>query len=439
MESGRADEARKEIEAALELAEGIGRGDLLARVHLGLLLLHTWVGPPERARHHRDRALELVTAPGDASLRCAILWGASVLAGMTGDLQVAARDIEAARSLAEELRSPLHRLRVAELHVEFLSNVGDWAVALELADRAIATARALNQRSSLTRLLVWVGLIHCGQGDVARGKASIDEAWELSGAGREGQLPDVHSAVPAHVGRAALLVAMHDFRGAIAVAEAGLAVADRTGYTVWAIHRLLPTLAEAHMLAGDLDGAARVGKRLREDSERVGHTLGLAWADACEALLVWLRGDPVTGMHRLRAAADRLEAVPVIPDAARLRRHLAARLRDMGDREGALHELRHIHEVFTRLGAERELAKTREQIRELGSRPPVREAAHGVEGLSAREVEIATLAARGKTNKAIARTLEISPRTVSTHLSNIFAKLEIGSRVELAEAVRLRR
>jgi DNA-binding CsgD family transcriptional regulator len=359
-----------------------------------------------------------------------------VLAGLTGDAGTIVHHLDEAWKLAEELRSPLHQLRVAEPRIEYLASTGEWQSALELAENTVESARALGQRSSLARLLVWTALLRLGRGELARGKAYVDEAWQLSGAGDEQQPPNVHTVVPAHVGMAAYHVAAGDFHQAARIGEAGLTIADRTGYTAWAVHRLLPTLAEAYLFLGDLDGAARTGQRLRADSERLGHSLGLAWADACDALLVWLRGDIVEGIDRLSAAADRLEAVPAVPDAARLRRHFAARLRDYGQREAALKQLRDIHEVFVRLGAERELAKTRDQIRELGARPPLREVSRGIGGLSGREVEIASLAAKGKTNKAIARILGISPRTVSTHLSNIFAKIEVESRGELAEYVR---
>ena len=57
-------------------------------------------------------------------------------------------------------------------------------------------------------------------------------------------------------------------------------------------------------------------------------------------------------------------------------------------------------------------------------------------GLTAQEVTIADLAARGLTNKQIGEKLALSPRTVSTHLSNIFLKLGVASRGELADFVR---
>jgi non-specific serine/threonine protein kinase len=52
--------------------------------------------------------------------------------------------------------------------------------------------------------------------------------------------------------------------------------------------------------------------------------------------------------------------------------------------------------------------------------------------LSAREREVATLVARGLSNRAIADALVIAPRTVDTHVSNILGKLDLHSRAQIA-------
>lgn len=57
-------------------------------------------------------------------------------------------------------------------------------------------------------------------------------------------------------------------------------------------------------------------------------------------------------------------------------------------------------------------------------------------GLSAREVEMAILIAKGLTNKEIASQLYISPATVRTHIYNLYQKVGAGSRVELLNMLR---
>jgi len=56
------------------------------------------------------------------------------------------------------------------------------------------------------------------------------------------------------------------------------------------------------------------------------------------------------------------------------------------------------------------------------------------ETVNSREIEILRLVARGKSNREIARVLFISPRTVQSHLANIFHKLKVTSRTEAVTA-----
>lgn len=54
----------------------------------------------------------------------------------------------------------------------------------------------------------------------------------------------------------------------------------------------------------------------------------------------------------------------------------------------------------------------------------------GVERLTKREMEVLKLAAKGLRNKEMAEELVLSVRTVQGHLSNIFDKMQVGSRTE---------
>jgi DNA-binding NarL/FixJ family response regulator len=100
-----------------------------------------------------------------------------------------------------------------------------------------------------------------------------------------------------------------------------------------------------------------------------------------------------------------------------VRRVLAVALRDSGDRDSAIRELREAHDVFAGLGAAGSLSKIRDELRKLGVRPPARSVASGAAGLTGREMEIAQMVAQRKSNKEIGAALDISARTVSTHLS----------------------
>jgi DNA-binding CsgD family transcriptional regulator/tetratricopeptide (TPR) repeat protein len=434
---GRRNEAEAEVERALEIAQRIDDVTLMARIHRALLLLYVWTGPAEPAREHGRKAIELAERSNQRGVAWSAHWALAMLGGLTGDAPAVSRHLSEAQRLAEELRSPLLRVWTAEVAIEYAAGVGDWDNAVALAEKTITMARALGQRTLLPRVLVWLGLLYFGRGEIERGKACVDEAWHLSGADNESaDAKDVHTVVPAHTGRAAYHLTMKEYAKAILVGERGLRIADRSGYIVWAVHRLMPVIAEAALWASDMERARQLSARMRRDSELLGHKLGPAWADACDALVEMLKGDKQRSVALLRSAAESLEAIPFVPDAARVRRQLGRALIETGDTEGAIRELRRVHEVFAHLGAEPELDGTREQLRVLGSRPPQRSVTAGVAGLTGRELEIVRLVAARRSNKEIGAALDISSRTVSTHVSNIFAKLGVASRGELTDYAR---
>lgn len=435
-ELGRGEEALEEIVAALPAAESLDDPTLLAKVHRSLAQLHVWIGPPEKAREHAERAITLSRAAGDAGVEFWSRWALAVLSGLTGNLSEMSENLEEATALAERLRSPVLRLWTAELAIELAYATGDWDGGVALGEQSIAMARSLNQRRLLPRLLVWTSLFQVGRGQFERAKALVDEACDISGLRADGGPVDVHLVVPAYIGLAHYFLGTGRYYEAMEAARQGIEIAEGTGYVLWAMHRLLAILAEACLWAGEIDEAEKVGERMRAHARALDHKLGMAWADACDALVRWKRGDPQEGAELMREAAEALEALPMIPDASRVRRQRAGRLAEIGDREGSLRELRRVHDVFVKLGAELELEKARIQFREVGHRPPPRGTGEGLAGLTAREMEIARLVAARKSNKGIGKELGISPRTVSTHLSNIFQKVGVSSRGELADFIR---
>ncbi len=86
-------------------------------------------------------------------------------------------------------------------------------------------------------------------------------------------------------------------------------------------------------------------------------------------------------------------------------------------------------------GALRRRDEAVRELRKLGHRV-VRAARDGTDGplgaLTAREREIALLVAGGRTNREVAEQLVLSAKTIEAHLRNIYAKLGVRSRVELA-------
>ena len=435
---GRFDDAAADVNAALKEAEKVGNPALTARVHRALLLLHAWRGEIARAREHGRKAVSLAEESGQKVLAWSAHWGMAMLAGLDSDASGLVEHTSAASRLADELRSPLLPLWTAELSVQYASGVGNWETGIATGERAIAVARALAQKALLPRLLVWTGTIHLWRGDHARALEMFEEAWELSGAARGADRPvDVPSVIPAHLGMAAYHLATRNYAEAVKIGEAGLALADRAGHVVWAVQWLLPLITESALYNADFVTAERHSARLRSESKRLEHRLAAACALASDGLLTLLRDrDPAAAAKALERAAEELENLQYPHFGARMRRQLARALGEAGNRDRAARELRRAHDLFARLGAAAELDATREQLRTLGLRPPAKTLGEGAAGLTAREIEIARMVAARKANKEIGAALKISARTVSTHLSNIFSKLSVESRGELADYVR---
>ncbi|MEU1599773.1 AAA family ATPase [Streptomyces sp. NPDC005708] len=92
-------------------------------------------------------------------------------------------------------------------------------------------------------------------------------------------------------------------------------------------------------------------------------------------------------------------------------------------------------ELFDRLGAVTWAQRARGELRLAGSPVHRSPASTDVTALTYQERQIAELAASGLSNKEIGARMSLSPRTVGSHLYNIFPKLGVTSRAALRDAL----
>ena len=116
-------------------------------------------------------------------------------------------------------------------------------------------------------------------------------------------------------------------------------------------------------------------------------------------------------------------------ERARLQAAYGAELRRGRRRRESRSYLRAAGETFEALGARPWADWAWQELRASGE--TVRRAEDPADRLSPQELQIATMAAQGLTNRQIASQLFLSPRTVSTHLYHIYPKVGVTTRHEL--------
>jgi DNA-binding CsgD family transcriptional regulator len=140
------------------------------------------------------------------------------------------------------------------------------------------------------------------------------------------------------------------------------------------------------------------------------------------------------GIALLREGAEVLEHADSTVAHAKALADLGAALRRDNRRAEAREPLRRALALARDAGAERVAAQAETELRATGARPR-HTVVTGVAALTASERRVAEQAARGLTNREIAQALFVTARTVEGHLTNVFRKLDVGSREELAGAL----
>ncbi|MFF1920251.1 AAA family ATPase [Streptomyces sp. NPDC058221] len=228
-----------------------------------------------------------------------------------------------------------------------------------------------------------------------------------------------------HWASAVLNNGLAQYREALAAARRATADGElfTAGFT-------LPELVEAAVRCGEHAAAEAALASLTERTEACGTPSGLGIAAYARAL--------VTGSEdHYREATDRLTDSPMLPYRARAHLLYGEWLRRQGRRQDCRPHLRTAHELFSGAGLEAFGRRAANELRATGETARSR-TEHARDQLTMQELHIARLVATGATTKEVAARLFLSPRTIDTHLRNIYRKLGINSRRQLRDRPDLR-
>jgi DNA-binding CsgD family transcriptional regulator len=191
----------------------------------------------------------------------------------------------------------------------------------------------------------------------------------------------------------------------------------------------LPAIVEAGLRSGHATEAAAA----LADLERCTTASGTGWALGVLARSTALMAPPdqagqlyqesIDTLHRTTATADLARAYLLFGEWLR-RNHRPADARD---------HLQAALDLFTSMGAIPFARRARSELRAAGASPAARQTPNS--SLTARESQIASMAAAGYANQEIADRLFITTHTVEYHLKKVFRKLGIASRRQLRDKV----
>ena len=242
-------------------------------------------------------------------------------------------------------------------------------------------------------------------------------------------------------------------RGAMAFARYAahadaLAAAGRGDFELAFVHassisragELQPQVPHALWVVLDLvEAAVRTGRHADARAHvRAAQEAGIAAISSRMNLLVTAAqavagvGDPLTS-YRAALNADDVDTWSF--DSARVRLLHGQELRGRGRISEARTELFVARQMFSDLDAAPWFVRASDELRSTGLRELGPPSGTTADLHAPQQARIARLAARGLTNKQIGAELHLSPRTVSTHLYQIFPKLHVTTRAGLRDAL----
>lgn len=412
------DEAIARGEQALGLAEAAGNDHARIRalttlaprrvpVATALSLANTAADAARALCGQQDRDAEAIYLLGDA------LFLRAKTRFELDEFEPGQRDLREALRLAERLGAVAYVPIIYNDILKGLWHSGEWEDAMTEAATALALAEDVGAKAEVTGVLALAALIHLQRDEIETAERHINRAVALP----------PPSADPLNTWLSAALVSFHHVRGepVVAVRHAREAVALQPQARMDAVH--------AGLAAGDLEFVRSITEVAEGDACKMQTPFREALALRCRGLVDQDVVALLTAVSAHRRIPRPFFLAGACEDAARA-------LHRVGRAEEARALATEASAGYERLGARWDIARADALLRELGVRRGARSVRTSVNGgwssLTKTEQRVVALVREGLTNAQIGERMYISHRTVSTHLTHVYAKVGVSSRAELA-------
>ncbi|MCW2922005.1 MAG: hypothetical protein JWL76_1879 [Thermoleophilia bacterium] len=425
-------------------------------------------GDYEAAADHDRHAIELARATGDEPLEALAL---AKLAASLGDLGHTAESITTYREgVRRAIAARLHDWAIlawGELVTVLLDEL-ECVAALEEIDAATQYADDLGLERAMPALLAWRALCLSVSGSLDAARQDVEQAWELDVRFQtHGTYRNDHWSVLLANIRAMVAVEIGLAEGLTFCSDAFRLVQD-LGYTSWE-QELLFERSRARYRSEGVDAALREFALIDQTAEPLLTAKAASWlartgliegsqgaidlarsfrgaaneSMTCRTVLLHL--DEVDALLAIHDGGDLAQLEPITRrwadagralDALRLQLVTGSRMLAAGDRENARTILDAARKGLNDCGASADADRAASLLRQTGARSRAKSRTTNVGPLTKRELEIARLVASGLKNSEVAGTLFLAEKTIAAHLSNIYGKVEVRSRVQLTAWIR---